>query len=210
MLKDKPCANSSVNTITEHFLLETAVHQNPAPKKCSLKQTVSYYHKHITNSISLRNRAFQIIKCFYLNMLIFRRQLSDLLKLVTAWGFFKYSNNKERTATGSVKHTDLCDLRVCVCLKMIEETKQDRNVCIFYISREGQVNASDLFVNQSAQPSSQTKACVSAEQHGRGPGQWEIDFLCCIYRNANTLQRVTLWRSGCALSVHHRKPQEKP
>jgi len=45
---------------------------------------------------------------------------------------------------------------------------------------------------------------------GRGPGQWEIDFLCCIYRNANTLQRVTLWRSGFALSVHHRKPQEKP
>ncbi len=33
MLKDKPCANSSVNTITKHFLLETAVHQNPAPKK---------------------------------------------------------------------------------------------------------------------------------------------------------------------------------
>ncbi len=28
MLKDKPCENSSVNMIAEHFLLKTAVYQN--------------------------------------------------------------------------------------------------------------------------------------------------------------------------------------
>lgn len=73
----------------------------------------------------------------------------------------------------AVKHTGRClyNLSMSVLrLRIIEETQTDRNVGIFLHQRRGHVNASDLIMKQSAQPSSKTKACVSAEQHGIGPG----------------------------------------